>query len=220
MKFSKEEKEIVKVIVKYANNSENIASAFNASGLLEKRGIAIVNTGSDTFALFKVDMYPDLFTGAKPAYMSLLLNLIERLVKNGSIICGDSANANPLVIGAKSSRWEKRNTLSVNETEIIVLAGPSKGWYTLNGQPKYWEWNEWGNQLSRVCHYLHSDYCVSEELKDFVKNEFRSEEEIRFAKQQRVTWISIAVAIILGVVSILFNLWLSGKHIDWEIYAH
>lgn len=95
MKFSKEEKEIVKVIVKYANNSENIASAFNASGLLEKRGIAIVNAGGDTFALFKVDMYPDLFTGAKPVYMSLLLNLIERLVQNGSIICGDSADANP-----------------------------------------------------------------------------------------------------------------------------
>lgn len=204
MKFSKEEKEIVKVIVKYANNNENIASAFNASGLLEKRGIAIVNAGGDTFALFKVDMYPDLFTGAKPVYMSLLLNLIERLVQNGSIICGDSADANPLVIGAKSSRWAKLDALVVNETEIIVLAGPSKGWYTLNGQPKYWEWNEWGKQLSRVCHYLYSDYCVSEELKELVKNDFKTDEEIRFAKQQFATWLSIGVAILLGILGIIF----------------
>ena len=52
MKFSKEEKEIVKVIVKYANNSKNIASAFNASGLLEKRGIAIVDAGGATLLRF------------------------------------------------------------------------------------------------------------------------------------------------------------------------
>lgn len=205
MKFSKEEKEIVKVIVKYANNNENIASAFNASGLLEKRGIAIVNAGGDTFALFKVDMYPDLFTGAKPVYMSLLLNLIERLVQNGSIICGDSADANPLVIGAKSSRWEKCNALSVNDTEAIILEGPYKGWYDkATRQMLYWEWNEWGNQLSRVCHYLYSDYCVSEELKDLVKNKFKSDEQRRFAKQQWATWISIIVAIALGILGLIF----------------
>lgn len=205
MKFSKEEKEIVKVIVKYANNSENIASAFNASGLLEKRGIAIVNAGGNTFAFFKVDMYPDLFTGAKPVYMSLLLNLIERLVQNGSIICGDSADANPLVIGAKSSRWEKRNALSVNDTEAIILEGPYKGWYDkATRQMLYCEWSVWGNQLASVCRYLHSDYSVSEELKELVKNDFKTDEEIRFAKQQWATWISIAVAIILGILGIIF----------------
>lgn len=204
MKFSKEEKEIVKVIVKYANNSENIASAFNASGLLEKRGIAIVNAGGVTLVFFNQEKYPDFFPNAKSPYLSLLLNLIERLVQNGSIICGDSADANPLVIGAKSSRWEKLNMLAVNDTEAIILEGPSKGWYTLNGQPKYWEWNEWGNQLSRVCHYLYSDYCVSEELKDLVKNKFKSDEQRRFAKQQWATWISIAIAIILGILGLIF----------------
>ena len=204
MKFSKEEKEIVKVIVKYANNSENIASAFNASGLLEKRGIAIVNAGGVTLVFFNQEKYPDFFPNAKSPYLSLLLNLIERLVQNGSIICGDSADASPLVIGAKSSRWEKLNMLAVNDTEAIILEGPSKGWYTLNGQPKYWEWNEWGNQLSRVCHYLYSDYYVSEELKDLVKNKFKSDEQRRFTKQQWATWISIIVAIALGILGIIF----------------
>lgn len=205
MKFSKEEKEIVKVIVKYANNSENIASAFNASGLLEKRGIAIVNAGGVTLVFFNQEKYPDFFPNAKSPYLSLLLNLIEKLVQNGSIICGDSADANPLVIGAKSSRWEKLNMLAVNDTEVIILEGPYTGWYEkTNGQMLYWEWNEWGNQLSRVCHYLYSDYCVSEELKDLVKNKFKSDEQRRFAKQQWATWISIAVAIILGILGIIF----------------
>ena len=205
MKFSKEEKEIVKVIVKYANNSENIASAFNASGLLEKRGIAIVNAGGVTLAFFSQEKYPDFFPSGKSPYLSLLLNLIERLVQNGSIICGDSANANPLVIGAKFPRWEKLNMLAVNDTEVIILEGPYKGWYDkTTGQMLYWEWNEWGNQLSRVCHYLHSDYCVSEELKELVKHKFKTDEERRFTKQQWATWISIIVAIILGVLGIIF----------------
>ena len=205
MKFSEEEKEIVKVIVKYANNSENIASAFNASGLLEKRGIAIVDAGGDTFALFKIDMYPNLFTSAKPPYLSLLLNLIEKLVQNNLVLCGDTAYADPLVIGAKSSRWLKRNMLAVNDTGAIVLEGPSKGWYDItNGQQLYWEWNEWGNQLASVCRYLHSDYSVSEELKDLVKNKFETDDEIRFTKQQIATWISIGMAILLGILGIIF----------------
>lgn len=205
MKFSKEEKEIVKVIVKYANNSENIASAFNASGLLEKRGIAIVNAGGVTLAFFSQEKYPDFFPSGKSPYMSLLLNLIDRLVQNGSIICGDSADADPLVIGAKSSRWAKLNMLSVNDTEVIILEGPNQGWYDkTTGQMLYWEWNEWGNQLERVCHYLHSDYCVSEELKDLVKNKFKSDEQRRFAKQQWATWISIIVAIALGILGLIF----------------
>ena len=205
MKFSKEEKEIVKVIVKYANNSENIASAFNDSGLFEKRGIAIVDAGGVTLAFFNREKHPDFFPNAKSPYLSLLLNLIEKLVQNGSIICGDSADANPLVIGAKSSRWKKRNALSVNDTETIILEGPYKGWYDkATGQMIYCEWNEWGNQLSRVCDYLHCDYCVSEELKDLVKNDFKTDEEIRFAKQQWMTWISIGVSTLLGILGLIF----------------
>lgn len=205
MKFSKEEKEIVKVIVKYANNSENIASALNASGLLEKRGIAIVDAGGVTLAFFSQEKYPDFFPSGKSPYMSLLLNLIDRLVQNGSIICGDSADANPLVIGAKSSRWEKLNMLAVNDTEAIILEGPYKGWYDkATRQMLYWEWNEWGNQLSRVCDYLHSDYCVSEELKDLVTKDFKTDEEIRFAKQQWMTWISIGVSTLLGILGLIF----------------
>lgn len=204
MKFSKEEKEIIETIIKYEDSCNNIASAFNASGLLEKRGIAIVDAGGVTLAFFSQEKYPDFFPSGKSPYMSLLLNLIERLVQNGSIICGDSADANPLVIGAKSSRWLKRNMLAVNDTGAIVLEGPSKGWYDItNGQQLYCEWSVWGNQLASVCRYLHSDYSVSEELKDLVKNKFKTDDEIRFNKQQLLTWISIGVAILLGILGII-----------------
>ena len=205
MKFSKEEQEIIKAFVDYENISENIADAFNISGLLEKRGVAIVNADDTTLVFFRMDMHPNFFPNAKYPYIPLLLNLIEKLVQNGCVICGDSVYTDPLVIGARYSRWEKLDTLAVNDTEAIILKGPYKGWYNkTTRQMLYWEWNEWGNQLAKVCHYLHSDYCVSEELKDLVKNDFKTDEEIRFAKQQWATWISIAVAIILGILGIIF----------------
>lgn len=205
MKFSKEEQEIIKAFVDYENISENIADAFNISGLLEKRGIAIVDADDTTLVFFRMDMHPNFFPNAKYPYIPLLLNLIEKLVQNGSIICGDSVYTNPLVIGARYSRWEKLNTLAVNNTEVIILKGPYKGWYDkTNKQMVYWEWNEYGFQLKRVCHYLHSNYSVSEELKELVKNDFKTDEEIRFAKQQRITWISIIVAALLGILGIIF----------------
>ena len=205
MKFSKEEQEIIKAFVDYENISENIAEAFNISGLLEKRGIAIVNADDTTLVFFRMDMHPNFFPNAKYPYIPLLLNLIEKLVQNGSVICGDSVYTNPLVIGARYSRWEKPNILAVNNTEVIILKGPSKGWYDkINKQMVYWEWNEYGNQLKRVCHYLHSNFSVSEELKELVKNDFKTDEEIRFAKQQRITWISIIVAVLLGILGIIF----------------
>lgn len=47
-------------------------------------------------------------------------------------------------------------------------------------------------------------FSVNEELRTLVKNNFKSAEEIRFIKQQRLTWISIAVAAVLGILGIIF----------------
>ena len=64
--------------------------------------------------------------------------------------------------------------------------------------------HKWREQILKIEPYLYSDYCVSEELKELVKNDFKTDEEIRFAKQQLLTWISIGVAILLGILGIIF----------------
>ena len=206
MKFSKEEQKIVKAIVECENQGGNLAMALNYSRLLEKHGVGIVDADCTKTVFLRKDLYPDFFPHNDNApYVSILLNLIEKLVKNGDIICGDSADANPLVIGAKSSRWEKRNMLTVNGNETIIIEGPYKGWYGADRQEKYFWWNKWDSQLSEVSNYLYSSYCVSEELKDLVKNNFKTDEEIRFAKQQWMTWVSIGVSALLGILGLIFN---------------
>ena len=46
-------------------------------------------------------------------------------------------------------------------------------------------------------------FTVSQELKDLVKNNFNTEEEIRFRKQQILTWFSIISSIIIGILGII-----------------
>ena len=117
--------------------------------------------------------------------------------------------AKPLVIGAIHSEWERHNVIIVYGEEgpdIVVLEGPFAGWFGSDRQEKYWMCDDWDDQLSRVERYLYSSYSVSEELKDLVKHNFKTEEQIRFAKQQRLNWIGIGVAILIGILGLIFKL--------------
>ena len=43
---------------------------------------------------------------------------------------------------------------------------------------------------------------VSEELKEFVKNDYRSKEDIRYNRNQIATWVGISIAILFGFLGI------------------
>lgn len=57
------------------------------------------------------------------------------------------------------------------------------------------------NFLSRK---LAHSYSISQELKELVKHNFKSEEEIRFSKQQFVSWVAIGVSLLLGILGVIF----------------
>ncbi|MBO7220620.1 MAG: hypothetical protein J6V21_05490 [Alistipes sp.] len=204
MKFSKEEQEIIKILVKYSNKGGNIAAVFNFTQLLGKRGLGIVRAGSKELLFFRKDLHPNFFPGNGSPYISMLLNLLEQLIDKRLLILGNSITSAPLVIGALASRWERPNVLVVNESEVIVLEGFNKGWYDANGRVIYnWD-DDRSGRLAKLSHYLYHSYSVSEELKDLVKHNFKTEEQIRFAKQQRLNWIGIGVAILVGILGIIF----------------
>lgn len=45
-------------------------------------------------------------------------------------------------------------------------------------------------------------YAVSQELRELVKNGFKTEEDIRYRNQQIATWVSIVVAFFIGLAGI------------------
>ena len=205
MKFSKEEKEIIRVIVECENQGGNLAFVLNFSRLLEKRGIGIVSLRYFKAVFLRKDMYPDYeFDISIAPYVSTLFNLIERLVAEKHLICRGCLSADPLVVGVNDSKRLRSNVITVNGDEVIMIEGPFQGWFGADRYEKYWMCNDWNRQLSKIDEYLYSSYSVSEELRDLVKHHFKTEEEIRFAKQQLMTWISIGVAILVGILGIIF----------------
>jgi hypothetical protein len=134
----------------------------------------------------------------------LFLALIDRLHEKGSLKFCNPSFQRPLVIGVQNSQWAKRDVITTDYRDTIVLAGHHKAWYGADNKEKYWMLEIWDAAKLNIPNYIYSEYIVSQDLKDLVKNKFKSDEEKRFTKQQLATWISIAVAIILGILGLIF----------------
>ena len=52
---------------------------------------------------------------------------------------------------------------------------------------------------------IYTWFTVSQELKDLVENNFKTEEDIRFKNQQIWTWISLGVATLIGLASLIIG---------------
>ena len=66
----------------------------------------------------------------------------------------------------------------------------------------YWP-NCFSEQEIPISQYLECSFSISQELRDLVKNDFKSEEQIRFQKQQRLQWVSIFVTGIIGLAGLV-----------------
>ena len=136
-------------------------------------------------------------------YFEELLSLLDKLIERGYITIIHSCMNNTLVIGARSAEWYKLDYILANGNELICVAERQENWFDTSGQQKYWPYTYLENELS-IGNKFNYAYTVSEELKDLVKHNFKSEEERRFIQQQRLTWISIGIATVIGILGIMF----------------
>ncbi len=203
MTFKKSEKEFIKALVKYSDEAESLADAINKSHLLEKRGWNIV-VGDDGkyFLFYRQDLYSYEDEQKVRGYLAELLAILEELYNERLLIAFPSTHNRPLVIGRENVTRCHLETRSVdNGKEFISFSRIHFGWYDRSGNPLYC-WDECTEMVRPLEKLLFSAYHASEDLKELVKNNFKSEEDIRFVKQQWLTWISIAVAIIIGLLGI------------------
>ncbi len=204
MKFKKTEKEIIKAIVKYGDKSETLAEVFNKSHLLENKGIGIVQYGEKNLVFLRKDIYDEYFYNEGLGYIAELLSLIDTLIKKKYIIMIPFAGTSSLVIGTENASWGNSDVIRVNDNESICVAERYENWFDARGQQKYWPYKYSDRELP-IGRTFDNAFSVSQELKDLVKHNFKSEEERRFAKQQRLTWISIFVSIIIGLGSLIIG---------------
>ena len=203
MTFQKLEKKFIKAIVKYGDDAESLADAINKSHILEKRGWNIV-IGDDGryYLFFRQDKYDYDDEQKVRGFLAELLALIDKLYSERLLVAFPSSHNRPLVIGKENVTSYRININTVdNGKEYIVLSQMGFGWYGMNKESLYC-WDECTEMVRPFTEYLFSAYHVSQDLIELTKNDFKSEEQIRFEKQQLLTRISIGVALIIGLLGI------------------
>lgn len=208
MNFKKTEIEIIKAIVKYGGEVKSLVDVLNKSQILEKRGIAIVPRPNDKlcFIFLQKDKFSENDMDEKRGlgYVTELVSLIHLLIKERLIVVIPTRDCPSPVIGKRYAKQTASELISIdNGKEFITLGYRNVNWCDRTGHQLAWLVRLPLESLP-VDKLLMPWFSVSQELKDLVKNNFKSEDEIRYRNQQVLTWISIISATIIGLLGIMF----------------
>ena len=203
MTFKKTEKEIIRAIVKFGEKENSMAKVLNESKLLEKRGIVIAFAGSRNYVFFDKMKY-DWEDAKAISYISELISLLKYLIAN-RLITILPINVRELhVVGRQHSKLSRPGYTEVDDAILEVDSNMGDWIDKVTRQHTYWP-NCYTEKELPISAYFECWFSVSQELKDLVENDFLTEEQLRFKKQQRLTWISIIVAGFIGIASIIMN---------------
>lgn len=206
MTFKKSEKEIIKTMVKYGEkNDKSLAEVLNESKLLEKRGIAIVYQSGMLYVFTDKHHYDYEDSNKAFSYIAELMSLVTMLIDNRYIVINHIANSYTNTIGVNGFRGINPEWYQTDRGERICLADRNVNWFDTNGHQKCWPFHFSNNEMP-LAHFFNSPFSVAQELRDLVKNHFKTEEQVRFDKQQRLTWISIAVTGFIGLAGLIIAL--------------
>lgn len=203
MMFKNTEKEIIKAIVKYGDKKNSMAQVINESQLLEKRGIVIAwgAHGTNCSYVFLDKQKYDWDDNKALGYISEMISLIRLLIDNRLITLIPVNSRGSDVIGRRKYKLARPGWIELEDAMIDVDSNMGQ-WVNDIGQQAYWP-SRYPEQVLPTSQFLDCWFTVSQELKDLVKNGFKSEEQIRFAKQQHLTWISIAVTAFIGLAGLI-----------------
>lgn len=203
MTFKNTEKEIIKAIVKYGDDKNSMAQVINESQLLEKRGIVIAwgAHGTNCSYVFLDKQKYDWHDNKALGYISEMISLIHLLIDNRLITLIPVNTRGADVIGRRKYKLSRPGWIELEDAMIDVDSNMGN-WFDHNQQQTYWP-NRYSEQDLPTSQLLDCWFTVSQELKDLVKNNFKTEEQIRFDKQQRLTWVSIAITGFIGLAGLI-----------------
>ena len=176
MTFKKTEQEIIKAIVKYGDEKNSMAQVINKSQLLEKRGIVIAFGAHGTncsYVFYDKDKY-DYDDNKALGYISEMLSLIHVLIMNRLITLIPVNARGADVIGRRKYKLSRPGWIELEDAMIDVDSNMGN-WFDHNQQQTYWP-NRYSEQELPTSQLLDCWFTVSQELKDLVKNNFKTED--------------------------------------------
>lgn len=203
MTFKKTEKEILKAMVKYGSKDCSIANVLNKSRLLEDRGIVMAFENNRNYVFLDKQKY-DYEDVNAVGYITELISLIKYLIENRLITILPINTRETLVVGRRNSRYAKPGYIVVDDAFLEVESNMGDWIDRATRQQTYWP-NSYSEREFPLSKYLECSFSVSQELRDLVKHDFKTEKERRFRTQVRLTWISITVSIIIGLCSLIIG---------------
>lgn len=203
MTFKKTEKEIIKAIVKYGEKEHSMAKVLNKSKLLENRGLVIAFASGRNYVFSDKQKY-DWEDAKAISYISELISLLKYLIANRLITILPINVREVHAVGRHHSKPYSPGYIEVDDAILEVDSNMGNWIDKATKDQTYWP-SCYSEKELPISTYLECFFSVSQELKDLVNNDFKTEEQIRFEKQQRLTWISIAVAGAIGLLSLIIS---------------
>lgn len=201
MTFKKSEKEIIKAIVKYGEKDNSMAKVLNKSQLLEKKGIVIAFASGRNYVFRDKKKY-DWEDANAISYVAELISLIRCLVDNRLITILPINLREAHVLGRQQARLARPGYTEVDDAILEVDSNMGNWIDKATKEQTYWP-SCYEERVLPISTYLECWFSVSQELRDLVDNNFKSEEQIRFEKQQLLTWISIGVTAFIGIAGLI-----------------
>lgn len=201
MTFKKSEKEIIKAIVKYGEKDNSMAKVLNKSQLLEKKGIVIAFASGRNYVFRDKKKY-DWEDAKAISYVAELISLIRFLVDNRLITILPINLREAHVLGRQQARLARPGYTEVDDAILEIDSNMGNWIDKATKEQTYWP-SCYEERVLPISTYLECWFSVSQELRDLVYNNFKSEEQIRFEKQQRLTWISIGVTAFIGIAGLI-----------------
>lgn len=203
MTFKKTEKEIIKAIVKYGEKEHSMAKVLNKSKLLENRGLVIAFASGRSYVFSDKQKYE--WEDAKAiSYISELISLLKYLIAYRLITILPINVREVHAVGRHYSKPNRPGYLEVDDAILDVDSNMGNWIDKATNDQTYWP-RCYSDKELPISTYLECFFSVSQELKDLVNNGFKTEDQIRFEKQQHLTWISIAVAGAIGLLSLILG---------------
>lgn len=199
--FKKTEKEILKAIVKFGEKDNSMAKVLNKSQLLEKRGIVIAFASGRNYVFCDKQKY-DWEDAKGISYIAELISLIRFLVENRLITILPINLREVHVLGRQKARLAKPGYTEIDDAILEVDSNMGNWIDKTTNQQTYWP-SCYEEKVLPISTYLECWFSVSQDLRDIVEHGFKTEDQIRFAKQQRLTWTSIAVTGFIGLASLI-----------------
>lgn len=201
MALKKTEKDILKAIVKYGERESSMAIVINKSRLLEKMGIVVAFGHNRNHVFYDKQKY-DWQDAKALGYITELISLIKYLIENRLITVLPDRVRSTHVIGRQNSRLAKLDYIEVDDAFLEVESDMGNWIDKITREQTYWP-NGFSEIELPLSEYLECSFSISQELRDLVKNNFMTEEQVRFQQQQRLTWISIIVTGIIGLAGLI-----------------